>query len=201
MFAVDKHGNKVDDVTLSEKYASVTVTPYNEKTVTLVTDIEGEPAAGYELGTVDVPDTVRIMGNAESLKQVDSVSAETVDISGLSSSKTFDLEIRLPEGCVLSPGQDMTASVHVFKEGSQRKTYSIGIDEIRFENLSDELEVSSCDDVQVSGIGLIKIDIKVSADLDGLEEGTHEVRVSVSAREGDVISYSPKTIQVTLVRK
>ena len=86
-------------------------------------------------------------------------------------------------------------------EGSQRKTYSIGIDEIRFENLSDELEVSSCDDVQVSGMGLIKIDIKVSADLDGLEEGTHEVRVSVSAREGDVISYSPKTIQVTLVRK
>ena len=201
MFAVDKKGNKVDDVTLSEKYASVTVTPYNEKTVTLVTDIEGEPAAGYEIGSVDVPDTVRIMGNAESLKQVDSVSAETVDISGLSSSKTFDLEIRLPEGCVLSPGQDMTASVHVFKEGSQRKTYSIGIDEIRFENLSDELEVSSCDDVQVSGIGLIKIDIKVSADLDGLEEGTHEVRVSVSAREGDVISYSPKTIQVTLVRK
>lgn len=201
MFAVDKEGNKVDDVSLSEKYASVTITPYNEKTVTLVTDIEGEPAAGYELGTVDVPKTVRIMGNSQKLEQVDSVSAEAVDISGLSSSQTFDLKIRLPEGCVLSSGQNLTASVHIFKEGSLRKTYSIGRDEIRFENLSDELEVSSCDDVKVVGMGLLKIDIQVSADLDSLEEGTHEVRVSVSVREGDIISYSPKTIQVTLVRK
>lgn len=201
MFAVDKEGNKVDDVSLSEKYTSVTITPYNEKTVTLVTDIEGEPAAGYELGTVDVPKTVRIMGNSQKLEQVDSVSAEAVDISGISSSQTFDLKIRLPEGCVLSSGQNLTASVHIFKEGSLRKTYSIGRDEIRFENLSDELEVSSCDDVKVVGMGLIKIDIQVSADLDSLEEGTHEVRVSVSVREGDIISYSPKTIQVTLVRK
>lgn len=201
IYPVDSEGEVVKDITLSEKYASVTVTPYNEKTVRLITGTEGEPAAGYELGNVEAPETVVIMGSEEALSEVDSVKADPFDISGLTASTDFDISASLPEGCVLASDQDLTATVHIYKQGAERKSYTFGIDEISFENLDSGLEVSECDNVKITGMGLIKADIHVTADLEGLSEGSHEVQVTVENKEGDIISYTPKVITLTLVGK
>lgn len=200
LHAVDDKDKLIDDVTLSQNTAFVTIKAYSQKTVMLHVRTSGTPAAGYKKVSVEAPGSVTIMGKEEDIEGIDSLAAKMIDITDATETKKVDLAFNLPEGVKLVPDQSLKAVVYIYKEGTIQTTFNIDSDLMTFENLGSGLKVGECSDVKVTGMGIKKGEISVTVDLDGLDAGTHKVKVKVKTKEGEITEYS-KTVKVILERE
>ena len=81
---------------ISPPTVSVTVEPKERKRVPILISIEGDPAAGYRLGSVrKQPSTVEVEGARSEVASIEGVPMQPVDISGRSES--FQREVPLAE--------------------------------------------------------------------------------------------------------
>lgn len=205
---VDSSGKEVPYVTTYQETASVTARLVKYKEVPLKVDTTGSVAQGYELESVKAPDTVRIEGSADILADITSVTADDIDISGLTENTRVKINLNLPDGVSVRNSDELYATVNV--RGPSTGEFSFSGNEIAIEGLDEGLSASISGSIRVSVSGprsavsaLTKADITVSVNLSGLGEGTHEVPVYVtsSADSGElVLEPSPGTVEVTVTQ-
>lgn len=204
--AVDKDGNAVDYITTSEKDVKVTASLEQYKKVKLNAKITGSVAEGYELEKVEIPETVEIEGPIDVLKGIDEVSADDIDISGLTENKRIKMNLDLPEGVSLKGGKDIYASVTV--SGQDKKSFNFAGSDIKIEGLDDGFEAKITENTAVtvrgnqaavSSIG--KENIVLSVNLSGLKTGSHSVKVSAKVGNGISVSINPETVTVVITEK
>jgi YbbR domain-containing protein len=103
----DADGNEIssDRVTLDVKKIKVKITIWKMKKLTLEVKTTGEPADGYELGTIDFqPKYIYVTGTTDNLAKITSLELPSIDIDGAKASveKTVDLTtISMPNGISL----------------------------------------------------------------------------------------------------
>ena len=211
---VDADGNEVSNVTLSQNRANVKTVLYYTKKVALTVPVKGENSGDYKR-TWKAPSTVVIKGDRNAIDKISSVTAKTIDLSDVSESATLKIEPNLPDGVELADASDnLTMKVTVKGSSSgntgSSRTFSVSGKKVELSNVDNDLSASvTTGTVRVTVTGtknqLSKIDsgdIGVSADCDGLNEGTHSVSVKASCgKDHTGIAVTPVQITVVLTDK
>jgi YbbR domain-containing protein len=169
--------------------------------------IEGEVEPGYQLTRITVsPTLVRVFSSdPQKVSELSGfVETESVSLEGATSEFERRVSLNLPEGVSIVGEQSVLVRVSISPiENSITITQAI-----EFQGLEDELYASASPE-QVNLIlngplptleALTSDDLRVVADLLGLQIGTHQVtpEVIVSSPEVRVQSILPDTIEVTI---
>ncbi len=200
--AVDSKETAVDYVTTAKEEVSVTARLLKIKKVLLKADVVGSVADGYELEEVEVPENIEIVGDEEALAKITSVTAEDIDISGISKNESIKISVKLPDGVEIKGGA-VYATVKL--SGADTKTFTIDGSDIKKTGLADGFEATITQDVTVSVSGkkqviseMTKSDVVLTVDLSDLSEGRHSVTVNATSKEGVTYKISPTRVTVTI---
>ncbi len=209
---VDADGNVLDNVQLSSNAVSVEIAVYRLKMVDVAKQIVGIPADGYRLVNAEIaPMKVRIKGDDQSIQDVTELQTQAIDINGLDASKKIAANFIMPDGVeLIDPA--MSVMVDLTIEKIKRKQMLYFDSEIIFENKGENLELAIVSEdqmhtVNVEGIEshvdeIIKTDVRIRADLNGLEAGIHEVPVRYFANgKFDSVVFTPDVIKIELTEK
>ena len=206
----DEKGKKIDvsRLTLNREKAIVSAGVLQTKTVPVEYEASGTPASGYQIGTVSgTVSQVVIQGKKNVLQDIDSikVSGSALNVSGKSEAvqTTVDLKDYLPKGVSFIDEQENESTVSIEIEGVSQKTFDVPAENITLEHVTDgyhaEMQGST---VAVTLKGYPSVlqaidasDIKGTADLSGLEAGTHLVEITIS---GDYEVAETVRVQVTI---
>ena len=207
----DRNGGVVNFVTPARDTVTVTTKLEQVKKVPLKVNVIGEPAEGYQVGKIKEPGTVKIVGNSDVIEKIDEIQAEDIDISGLSETKEFLLEFKLPEGVRINNEKSLVVTVNI--EAPVDKTFVYNSNMIEINNLDDDLDGEILDSVKVfiSGKdsvveGLVRENVVISVDASGLREGTHSVDVLAVLRSDNhedkvTITCEPATVNLVITEK
>jgi YbbR domain-containing protein len=106
----DSQGHQITDVNVSPSSADIEITVNSVTTerttaVTLGT-IRGQPASGYEIASISIsPLVVTLTGSQVTLNDpaLDDVVTDAIDVTGLTSTRTFNVGIVVPGGVTADP--------------------------------------------------------------------------------------------------
>lgn len=203
---VDDKGRTVRYVNLSSDSISVSATMMKKKTVPLSVKTVGEVGRGYVLESVNLPKKITVKGDSDAIENIDSLTADDVDISGVTHSITLPINVNLPEGVVLANKSKKTG-VKVNVKAMATKTYHFSGDDIQAQGLVEGLSarVNSNVSVTIRGVdsamsGLVKSDITLSVNLGRYDEaGTFSVKVNVRCdKEVFQKTASPQYVRVII---
>ena len=152
---------------------------------------------------------VRIVGDAEAIEKVTSLSLETLDVTGLTESVQQELAILVPEGVRIVGDSTVNVQVTI-----REKTGTLSFEELPIEivglargqeaSLNEELAELTFTGRVSQLAGITRGDITVYADVTGLTAGTHAVKLAVQMNGEDLPSdlqctfTSADTVQVTI---
>ena len=143
-----------------------------------------------------------LRGSEAALRDITSVSAEYIDISGLTATTEVKLTLVLPDGVELSSEQK-PPTVQIFIEGEAASSVSIKSSSINIRNLDD----SSYDARIISGNISISVtgndsaaenDFTLSINVKGLDAGDHEVPLTVKYKGRGTVTSAPDTVTVRI---
>lgn len=203
--AYDKDGVTVSGLTFSEESVTVSYRLQEQKQIQIQIQTTGQVAAGYHLTELNCnPQTITIMGTAETLQSVGQITLEPLDITGATASvsKTYTLQDYLPRGVVLPKGmKTVQVMAHIIK--SADKTVTIPIAQIALQNQQPHFVYTMPETVSVTLIGDTTALEMVSAenltaiiDVSGLEMGEHMMTVSWQLPEG--VTAEPTTVALQI---
>ncbi len=175
------------------------------KTVPLSVETAGELQDGYSLGSISANiDEVEVFATSKILQNIKEVSTEKINLADITESGTIEAGLALPDGANV-PGKD---SVEVTVELERTKTFE-NIP-ISTENLNDGQDITFINpngpemDITVTGSQnsvseVSKDDFRITLDAAGLENGEHEVSISVDGPEDvDIKSeFEQVTIEIS----
>ena len=156
------------------------------KTVPVRIGREGELDEGLAIGDISFdPSEVTIYGPVDIINDISFVDVDPLDLSGLDGSVVTEKDVIVPQGVESVDPETVDVSVDVVEE-AQRVFQDY---EIIVENESEEQAVTFVEpdggvfDLTVTGSDdllqrLERSDIQASIDVEGLEEGEHEVEVT-----------------------
>jgi len=205
LYAVNSAGQRVYNVTLSDKDVRITSELAKLKTVPLRVPIEGEDSNGIER-TVATPEKITIKGRMADLESIDVIFTETLHLDHVLSSTNIPLVPILPEGVELSEASTgLEAAVQVTKTETQTLTFDQTKVELRGleEGFTAEL-VNAAIEVTLTGSEsiletLTKDDISLYADLSGHKAGRYKVILqAVCTADEPAVTISPKKITVII---
>lgn len=194
----DANGNELGQSQLAnnlgEDGLTVSVEILEEKTVPVQFSVTGTPAEGYRYtGCTTEPESVRICGKSEDIKEVDviNVPASVLDVTGASEpmEQTVDITPYLPEGISLVDDNGGQIKVTVMVEEEGTRTIEILVSSIRISNLDSRFQVSYEPDAELSiqfrgdqaALDVLDISNAVSVDLsEYTKPGTYDVPVDVN---------------------
>jgi|GEM_PF-6979261 len=202
---VDDQGRPVDSEIIKSTVQYIDVTMYPEKEVPVHVNLQGEAAEGYRImDAIAVPDTVRICADPQTLSQIQQIETHIVDVEGLTSDKTQEIELLGYEGVNLCPGQPGKVEVRVEVEALSIR--SLEITDIDPVNLPEEYQASVVDEsVTVTLKGLASVldsiqpeDLYAEVDMTGAVRGTQRYTVTVrDVPEGvDEVEVEPSRVSV-----
>lgn len=205
---VDSSGNKVSNVDMDRSRATITSVLYQKKTVPLKVKVKGNNDSDYQR-SYDAPETVTIKGLKSDIESVDSVKADTVDLSNVYDDQEIALNVNLPDGVMLADkSRNLVMEVKV--ESAQKKTqFDFSGDAVTVSGLedgytakilTDSVKVTiTADRDQIMSITQDKISL--SADVSDFSKGTHNVKVKVSV-DGEVTAAtaSPSTVRIKIIK-
>jgi YbbR domain-containing protein len=107
----DAQGRQISDVNINPATADVEITVNSVSTdrssaVTLGT-IRGQPASGYEISSISMSPMVVVLAGSQELlndPSLDSVTTDGIDVTGLSSTRSYSVGLVLPDGVTATPG-------------------------------------------------------------------------------------------------
>lgn len=204
--AYDRDGVTVNGVTFSEESITVSYRLQEQKQIQIQVQTTGQVAAGYHLTELNCnPQTITIMGTAETLQSVGQIVLKPLDITNatVSVSKTYALENYLPKGVVLPKGmKTVQVMAHIIK--STDKTVTVPTTQIALQNQQSHLAYTMPDTVSVTLLGDTTALETVSAenltaiiDVSGLEAGEHTANISWQLPEG--VTAEPTTVVLQIV--
>ncbi|MGN0467011.1 MAG: YbbR-like domain-containing protein [Lachnospiraceae bacterium] len=185
-------GKKIDDSIFKydEKSISVLVEIWKQKKIPIEVEIEGEPASGYSVASVEYePKTVAIAGPDEELSSIDSIELEKVDISGATTDveKNISLPDTLLPGNIIFQESDKNIAVKVKIGKKTEKKIRFSSEDIKVVGATSKRKVSFLDEeyeIIISGlereIKNISIeDLSPHIQIDGLLDGNHNVEIEL----------------------
>lgn len=197
----NKNGKLVDYVKVSHEEATAYVRLIHVKTIPLEVETKGEVDDGVELDTVVAPETVSIEGEAASLKEIEKLQCEPIDITGLTKTTDFDLKFTLPDGVKIAGDSDkLVATVKVKGPGEQK--VKIEPDKIQINNLDPDLNAKIETAVSITVKAKEKIsadDFELSVDASGLVAGTYNRALSCTC-DKKIVSFklNPSSVKLDL---
>lgn len=188
--AINKNGGRVSFVTPEIDKVTVNTKLVARKKVPLNVNIVGEVAEGYEVEEIEKPTSVLISGSKKELKGITEINAKDINIEGMSESKTFPLQFKLPKGVHVVDQEKLEVKVNI--DAPKEKSFVLEPNKIEVINLEEGLEAEVLDSVRVTIRGskekldkVVRENILVTADAKGLDEGEHQVRITVSFKNQD----------------
>ena len=203
--AVDSSGSAVDNISLSQETAEVRVSIYSTKKVPLVVNIAGQPPAGYRYEGIKTENNILLRGSKATLESISSVSAEYIDISGLTATTEVKLSLILPEGVELSSKAKQPVA-EVYIEGEASSSVSIKSSNVAIRNLDEDTYdariISGNISISVAGVeNAAESDFTLSINLRGLDAGEHEVPLTVKYKGNGSVTSAPDTVTVRISEK
>ena len=211
----DSAGNEVNnDIIVGQlPTATVRVPIYAAKTVPV--DVEGSLigtdnlAANHVLySAVATPAEVRIIGTRSAVDEVESVLLEPINVSGFSEPYSASSEPVLPDGIRIPDLEDVHVTIDVRESVFSQEFVQVPVAvEGLPKGYAAELDSPTADlaiEGRYSIASIVKRgDVRLSVDVTGLEEGTHELPVTYFIRDEDTTielsaTLSPETVRVTI---
>jgi YbbR domain-containing protein len=204
---VDVDGNSLDRIEVEPVQARVRVPVFSDrrsKTLPVTPNVVGTPAAGFEVASIIVdPPVISVEGDANDLAGLDRADTLPISVSGASSQVVQDVGFALPDG-VQALG---VSTVHVtvqLRPVTGTRTFEAGLvlvgtrPDLQYGLSSDHVLVtiggSIADLDRLSGVSLV-----LTADVTGLDPGTHSVPVSANLATGlTLVGASPNPVEVTV---
>ncbi len=203
---VDESGNEVTDVTLSSETARITVRLYATKTVPLVVETVGTSDPELDV-SVEAPESVEISCPEDRIDEVIEVTAEPVDITGITELTEISLTPLLPEGVQLTSGKETVPAV-IRVEKRPSKTFEYASEDVERVNLPDGMTAEILDDtvtLTVYGEDLSDLtdsDFTLQLDCSGLGEEESQVTLTVLLSEkAEDQDITPKAPAVSVLLK
>ena len=203
---VDESGNEVTDVTLSSETARITVRLYATKTVPLVVETVGTSDPELDV-SVEAPESVEISCPEDRIDEVIEVTAEPVDITGITELTEISLTPLLPEGVQLTSGKETVPAV-IRVEKRPSKIFEYASEDVERVNLPDGMTAEILDDtvtLTVYGEDLSDLtdsDFTLQLDCSGLGEEESQVTLTVLLSEkAEDQDITPKAPAVSVLLK
>jgi YbbR domain-containing protein len=133
---VDKTGEFVYGVSMSQNTVEVNVRLCYVKEVALDIQIEGNPPGALAVTKKDVPNRVSIRGSEEALEGINRVVATPIDISNLRSTTIITPDLGLPKGVELADAsKDLAVTIEI--GGEEAKSFTVTGDTIEVKGVPD----------------------------------------------------------------
>ena len=203
LIAYDNEGNPIDvEIVPGKVDASITISsPSKEVPIQVIP--KGDVAFGKAIKTLTPSiSKVTVYGNEEALSSISVIPVE-IDVKGLSSDKTYNVNINKPSGVRAMSSRTIsikvTLSDETTKEISDVKISANNLDTTKYKAQAVSKEDSSVTViVKGSSEAVNALDtstIKATVDLSGYGAGDHEVEVKVTGDDLK-LSYESKTKKV-----
>jgi YbbR domain-containing protein len=205
LIAVDKAGKPIKGVHMSDERAEVNIPIVKpSKSVSLALQFKGDPAPGFAVESVVQPPNITIFGTPKALGSVDSYPSPILDLTGLSQSKKYPLQLALIDG--ISAIQPQQVEIEVKVTEAVERTFT-GIP-VKITGLkqgeSYELAGTTGDKVDITVSGAKKLidkmtaeDLNVFIDLTNQPAGQQDMRVQVTAPNFiKLVKAGPETLSI-----
>ena len=202
--AVDKDGEPVYNVRLSNAYVELNAALYQTKTVPLEVPLEGLPALNMEITGKEIPEEITIKGNAQILQAVEAIVAEPLNIQGIAGDSTLPVIPILPEGIEAAAESSQLLAEFTLTAMSEVQ-FSYGPDDVWVYNIPDGYQVEVISDaITVSARGeaavinvLQSTDLQPAIDAVFISSGTEEAALTTRYSQQLVqVSISPASIRI-----
>ncbi|MFC4559608.1 YbbR-like domain-containing protein [Virgibacillus kekensis] len=172
------------------------------KTVPVNIATTGELPEGYSLASLSANiDEVKIFGTSDVLEGIEEVSTKEINLSDIKESGTVNIGLDLPKNVTTSRSDPIEVSIEL------EQTKKVSNVPINVENAGENEEITFVEpeqsQMEVTVIGqqnkidrLTAEDIEMSINVEGLDEGEHEVPVNVNGPEN--VEIRPAYGQVTV---
>jgi YbbR domain-containing protein len=129
---VNKGGDRVFGVSMSQNSVEVTLRLCYVKEVPLDIEIRGKPPGSLAVTKQDVPDKVFILGSEEALADIKRVKAAPIDISNLRSTTIITPELKLPKDVQLAEASSgLAVTIEIGGEEARSLTVTNDMIDIR----------------------------------------------------------------------
>ncbi len=113
---VDKNGDRISHITLSQNRIDVKSVLFYTKSVPLKVPVKGKAAKGYEMSSMEVPDSVTLKGIKAQLDTIDELNARTINLNNLNKTTVIPLKFSLPDNVELTNKfKDISAKVNIIE--------------------------------------------------------------------------------------
>ncbi len=195
----DEDGNRLStgNLSMSITTTDVTVEILSKKTVEIEVETSGTLADDLVLDSITTdPSEVTIMGSADAVNDITSITipGTLIDLSSVTADKNIVVDITslLPENVSLADSSESKVTVSITLEGETTATLTVPTSSIDIENIKDGCTASFAVDsfsLQITGMESVisqvnASDITGTADVSGLNEGTHSVIISLELPDG-----------------
>lgn len=203
---VNYAGVAVENIKLSANYVSVFAKLLTLKEVPLIMEVTGtlDDGLGAE---VDIPKSIMIKGSKGIINKIDSVTAEPLDISGMTEGGTVPLKIVLPEGIEFAKGYE-ALKARISIEKTATRVFGFTAEQILLEGLTKGKSVNTdATNFEVTVTGrkdiveaLTADQIELYIDVSEAAAGNQNVRVMVSYDIPlHMVTVNPEQITITVI--
>lgn len=175
-------------------------------TLPVIPVLTGEPAYGMRVDTVSVvPAAVTVSGENPTVRQLQAISTEPVDIGGQDVELRTEVPLAFPVE-VTSPGEELVTVVVTFTESVASRTYEVGTAltgaRAGLSYAIEEPSVSVIVSGPVAQLDELEADeLSVEIPVAGLEVGDNEVMPIVETPPGtSVVQLTPEIVRVSVSR-
>jgi YbbR domain-containing protein len=204
---VDQLGEVVRGVDVVPATVHVTMNVFEDRstaTVRIVPVVTGAPAPGFEVTAVSTSlPVLTIKGDAVDLKDVPTAQTKPVSVDGRS--EDFDLSVGFDLPATVTPVTAEAVIVHVtIRPLSESRSFSAGIVLTgargdRTYSLSTGQAIVTIGGSPADLDRLTGSTIALTADVAGLDVGSHEVKLTIVLQAGlNLVAISPSTVVVTV---
>ncbi len=205
LVAVDAEGNEIENVQPSKKNVSLTAVLFNKKTVDLEVNVEGLESSDFQRN-VSVPKTITIKGRDSVLANIDKITCQTVNLEDVYEDTEIAITPILPSGVSLATDSE-SLYIKVSVKGVETNTFTFSENDVAISGISEDM-AATVESVKIKvtvtalsdAIKEISAeDFLLSADVTGLEAGSHSVRlVCTCEKEYTDMEYTPEEINITI---
>ena len=205
---LDDQGNDVEGVQKEPNVVDVNIPIMRSTKLPIELQMENNLPDDHGLTQVTInPSTIGIKGDKD-IFNLTSIKTKPIDVNDLIGKTEFDVELDLPENVqLLDPNEKVKITFKI--EESYTRTFSYRLDELEIKNLANYLFIENDSDLRNISIvlkgnkedieGMTKEDLSLYIDLNGLEEGVHQVYVNYNLPVGAIAKeIIPQPIELKL---
>ncbi len=203
--AVDAAGQRIDEITLEPSVVIVTVPVLptaTTRTLPVAYVLRGAVASGYWVSAVTAdPAGVTVRGEPDVLASLDRIETATIDVAGLSATRTFRVALVIPQDVTLLRPVDGTVTVTVLPvTGTRPFVIAVQVTGLG-QNLAAEVDpvsvVTTLSGTTNALAAITPDQVSATVDATGLGPGTYTVDVLVRAPSGTTVQ-SVQPVRATL---